>query len=302
MSASILPIEECLPLDLMIMGMNFDEVLKNDRLEDILSTLEEEIGISRDKLSEIVDERYTNGSLPLDMPNVLKGIGGFSTLQFLQRALANIVPSPDFPERRTEVSGMIRDYVFVHESDHSQENYIASGSGHLAVEMITEVFDTNEDYASKNPSFRELIHWDIDIKKQGYKVFRRNPRDEVISGAAPPFSLNPGDLTFPPASINPANSQSIWCRGLDHKLFAKGPDAFEIHHVYRQINCDQIERIDEIVPIGGGDIDPWYGVTPESCIDLMFRGFPPATELPDQSGYCLGRCKSPDIVNTSGGE
>ena len=46
--------------------------------------------------------------------------------------------------------------------------------------------------------------------------------------------------------------------------------------------------------------DPIYNSDRYSCIDIFFEYEPPANELPEQFGYCMGRCDHPPILNTSG--
>ena len=46
------------------------------------------------------------------------------------------------------------------------------------------------------------------------------------------------------------------------------------------------------------DGHPFCVMTDKSYIDLFLNGYPPASKLPPQGSYCLGRCELPQIVNT----
>ncbi len=108
-------------------------------------------------------------------------------------------------------------------------------------------------------------------------------------------------VAFPPHAIDPEDPRSVWCRGLDHKLLAKGADV-QIKNVFRKVECcnpgcDHPE-CGKLVRLS--DTEKFYLSTEESCIDLMFKGYPPASELPPQVEYCLGRCENPPIINSGG--
>lgn len=165
------------------------------------------------------------------------------------------------------ISGKIRDYIY----DDSKK------SGHLAVETKVETFKTIANFSRRVPDRVEYFHWDIEVEGI-YQV-------QTYSGD--PFDPFPGTVQFPPEALGPEGS--IQKRGLDHKLWAKGK-GIVVRHVYRQVGAGPLERL----PAG----HPYYETTEESCIDLLFKGFPPARELPPQESYCLGRCDQPQVVNT----
>lgn len=236
-------------------------------------------GAERNRITNILRSLDRGEPFPPNTPDAMKGFDGCSVNQFLKRLL--------FLETRCLVFGKIRDYVFeLQRGPFAAKPHIAEGRGHIGVEVVTETFNNDQSFSNGNPDRRELLHWDIAIEDYGYRVFERQGSAESPNND--PF---PGTVDFPPEATNPANSLSVWCRGLDHKLFASS-DAIRIERVYRQIDCGRLN----LLP----DTDELYQIKLESCVDLMFKGFPPATQLPEQSGYCLGRCEHPGIVNSAG--
>ena len=77
-------------------------------------------------------------------------------------------------------------------------------------------------------------------------------------------------------------------RRFDYKLHAKGSS---IHVLTVFLDNELVD-----------DSDPIYRRDETSCIDLFFEGDIGATELPDQSDYCMGRCDKPPIINTGAGD
>ena len=108
---------------------------------------------------------------------------------------------------------------------------------------------------------------------------------------------------------------------VEHKNLAKGYELYfpklgmELPEEERQRIRDQKRRFDYKLHAEGESIvvltafvnhqlvdasDPIYERTEDSCIDVLFRGRPPATELPKQEWYCMGRCDNPPLINTGG--
>ena len=205
------------------------------------------------------------------IPEALKGIGGISTIILLQRLFF----IDGKPIATKVVYGKIRDYTFIDETKR----------GHLSVDVCTDDRQTGE---------RELFHWDVevlgDVKVPG-EGFTVIPRDDTKPND--PFSLLP-DFQMPDAALDATNPHSIWARGLDHKLGAKGI-GIKVRNVYHRKLSNAIrprlERLDSM--------HHYYKSTPDSCIDLFTRGYPPATfgELVGND-YCLGRCAQPAIYNS----
>lgn len=165
------------------------------------------------------------------------------------------------------ISGKIRDYIY----DDGEK------SGHLAVDTRVETFSSLANLSGGSPFRVEFFHWDIEVIDI-YEVIPRGPD---------PFDPFPKTVQFPPEALGP--NGNIRRRGLDHKLFARGK-GIVVRHVYRTIGNGPIERLP--------DDHPFYETTEDSCIDLLFKGYPPASELPRQEFYCLGRCEDPQVVNT----
>jgi hypothetical protein len=259
---------------LAVDGVPIDEFLLDEDAPQILSTLEE-IDVDecppqprpdrrwcRDALIPLLQRIEEAGFVPREeVPAALTGIGGFST-QLVLRAFL-------FKEAH-KVQGRIRDYIYVD----------ATKSGHLAVDVKTLYFASAADRdAGKLPKRTELLHWDIEVDSI-YEVHERGTDYDD------PFPYV--DLELPTNAIT-----SIWdpTRDLKYKLHAKGP-GIKVRHVYRKIDSGTMQLLPST--------DYRYTTTYESCIDLLFNPYPPESELPPQKGFCLGRCKHPDIINTGG--
>lgn len=174
--------------------------------------------------------------------------------------------------------------------------------------------------------------WHVRIKDPGFDEFLRMSQiDYEIARAGNPavdpfkISLLRSSGAIAHANL-PANAKdglrgdSIWGRGLDRRLFAFG-SAVVIEKIlgtrfimlpldtaiggegtYSDIYGKQFIRGEvlegqDALP----DVHPYRQVTPESCIDIMFRGVFPTSkdEFPDdQTGWCLGRCMHPVIENS----
>ena len=231
------------------------------------------------------------------LPPSLQGLAGCLAVIYLRAYLGRLADEndqlkfeggkvvPTKPEYRIKVSGKITDYLYVSApapATASVPPVVAGGQGHLSVNMVYQEFDTEDEFIACNPTASELQHWDIEFKS--CEVHRRDD-------ARLPDDPYPAiELDFPPHSLDPDDGRSIWCRCLDHKLYAEG-EAIEVRSVYRQRSG---ETALELLP----SEHACYQSSKDSCIDLMFKGFPPATTLPPQKEYCLGRCPHPPIVNT----
>ncbi len=243
---------------------------------------------NRARLRENLSDIY-EGNTPKDETSPsLGGMCGFSTIVAI-RDLMDVLDRSDRPFRRVE--GKIRDYVFrVDERKERPRNRVATGHGHLAVEMRR--VKSQRDYALMKKTVLETLHWDIEIKNDpgdpndGYEVVLRQGSPDNVP---PKGEIFPDTITLPDFARDPGDPDSVWKRELNHKLFAKGK-SIKVRHVYRKIGDGPLERLD--------DKHAFYKVTECSCVDIMFKGFPPELKLPSQDGYCLGRCDHPLIVNS----
>jgi hypothetical protein len=113
--------------------------------------------------------------------------------------------------------------------------------------------------------------WAIGVRPGTYEIV------ELGNDPAHPF---PGT----PIQFGPTKAAEIADRRLDQKLWAQGT-GIVVLGVWRNGS-----------PLPAGH--PWLDSTAASCIDLMFWGFPPKSELPRQRSYCLGRCAHPLVINT----
>jgi len=228
--------------------------------------------------SELVDLLRRMDAVPQavyeNIPQALQGLGGISTILLLQKLL----PFDDEPIADKALYGKIRDYVFVERT----------GSGHLAVDVCID----RKEFVPLGEDRREYYHWDVEIGGGGFSV---EPRADPVPVSDPAAYGNPfpglPDLVLPASAVDPANPKSIWRRGLDHKLHARGR-VIEVRHIYHRKLSDP-----DLISIP--DNDDRYRSTEASCVDLFTPGVPPATfaELVGND-YCLGRCAHPGIINS----
>ncbi len=297
----------CTPRDLVIEGLRSQDLFSaanalvandpcsgvrtsEDIFQDLLKSLrDEDLKINCDRALLKSSCIKSRNDQPLSsLPASLSGISGFNTLLYAEEHLirtGEISPHEvNLPclatqrfEYRAKLCGKIRDYVYLHETK----------SGHLVVELIHEQFTTRQAFLDCKPDRVTLYHWDIDIDGC-FQVHER------CDGGFPdnPFPTLEG-VDFPAHSLDPNDERSIWFRCLDHKLYAKG-ECIKVRHIYRQINDGKFLRLDETA------FAHLYRSTEMSCVDLMFKGFPPAAQLPTQADYCLGRCAHPPIINSGG--
>lgn len=249
-----------------------------------------------------------------ETPSTFRGIGGYQALVFFKAFLGRFVGEGDelcvkngvvvpvCPEYRIKTSGKISDYLFIPGKQVSDVLW-TENNGHLSVNVIDQEFCTNAELIACTPTRTKLYHWDIELKN--CEVHKRDDGrflDSDIEKRKRPF---PGIIepSLPPHSVDPDDGRSIWCRCLDHKIYAVG-DQIAIHNIYCSQEDGSLVRLEDGHFLYG-EIDE-TDKTDEakknmSCVDLMFRGFPPAIKLPPQIEYCLGRCAHPPIVNTGGG-
>lgn len=182
-------------------------------------------------------------------------LGGFAAYTYSQiiAALKGKAAS------RTVYKGRIKTFAF-------QEPYTADGKrpGHFVIEVRKSDAQGNV----------ELMRWHVRV--DDFKVVERVGTAENHTN-----DVFPGTILLPPDRLNPNLDDNIWDRGLDHKLFAKGP-VITVEGVWQKINDNPAVRLD--------DMHSYYRVDSESCVDMMFKGFPPDWTLPPQPAYCLGRC------------
>lgn len=87
---------------------------------------------------------------------------------------------------------------------------------------------------------------------------------------------------------DPRNPDSVWSRGLTHRLYANGKGIKIIRVRERGVGLLDDEH-------------PWLQESENSCIDILFKDYFPTdfSDFPtEQEGWCLGRCKKPMIANS----
>jgi hypothetical protein len=167
------------------------------------------------------------------------------------------------PGQEEKISGLIRHYYF---NDGTR-------GGYLEVDTKVETLQNGTVVQT------DTLFWAVAVRPGTYQVHKR--KEDPAHYPDDPF---PGTVEFPQPAIDPNNPDGIWKRELDHKLFAKGTGIVVLGVIKNGVLLDQTNYR--------------YTSTAASCIDLMFKGYPPESELPPQPAYCLGRCDHPQIVNT----
>jgi len=118
-----------------------------------------------------------------------------------------------------------------------------------------------------------IFYWTIGIRPGTYTVHRNS------GNGKDPFPT--ADMEFDESML-----KNIEDRQLMYKLYAKGT-GIVVLGVYRDdVLLDRRNRL--------------YTSTAESCIDWMFKNYPPAHygNLPPIHERCLGRCEHPALMNT----
>lgn len=179
--------------------------------------------------------------------------------------------------------------------------------------------------------------WHITIDSPGYDEAKRMPQSEYISMTSGGNVVDPFITTVqrtPPPPRHPSlpeedkdvnnTSDSIWARGLDHRLTAHGA-SIKIESVtekryamspfdestlgddaslrlYIDFTGKYYKRDQVLAQTYALDANhPYLQTSDRSCIDIMFAGIYPRhrIEFPlNQTGWCMGRCAHPVVVNS----
>jgi hypothetical protein len=158
------------------------------------------------------------------------------------------------------VRGKIRQYYF---NDDEK-------GGYLEVDTVVETLQGGSVVDN------DTYFWAIAIRPGTYRVV-----DREDPPTTDPF---PNTVDFSDEAVDTSNPDSIWGRNLDQKLFGKGTGIVVI----------AVRKNGVLLPT----THYLYESSEDSCIDLLFWGYPRKTELPKQRYYCLGRCAHPQVVNT----
>ena len=262
---------------LMLLGKAADVALASD--SELRNTLKAFGGNTNpSNLGALVREiRNANQASGGSVPG-MTGLGGGYGHAFLDLAEQALDGNGGFDRGKrvtVSLSGQIQDYAFDS----------AAGSGRL--EVITYIASTVVPAGGGTPTTKtEAYKWKVRVDAGGFSVVQRN--DSAPDG---PF---PGTLEF-----SPAMKQRIQSLGFTRKLWAKG-SKIVVEKVWRDANYRPANPNFQELRSSNPRYARLYQSGPESCIDMMFVGEPPA----DMSGlqappfYCLGRCDHPLIINT----
>lgn len=203
--------------------------------------------------------------------SVLRGLGGTIANAFLDAAEATLDRNGNFdPTKRVYqfVYGKILDFKY-NDSDGSGAFYTVT-----YYTTVTIPFGRSP-ILSRTDAYR----WTIEVGAGGFRVVPKSHAD--------PNDPFPGTMEFSPAMLN-----RIEFLGFRYKLWAEGTiiDIVNVEH--------KADGSPDFVALPRSD---WrYDRTAENCIDMLFVNYPAAmlgTLKPPL--YCLGRCKTPQLVNTN---
>lgn len=201
---------------------------------------------------------------------VLRGLGGVIADEFLDAAAATL-------NDRGVFDGTKRVYEFIYGQIEAYTYDKDKGSG--TFQTVT-YYTTVIIPAGIGPiiSTTDAYRWNVAVGEGGFTVVDRD--DSAPDG---PF---PGTIPF-----SQAMKDRVQSLGFQYKLWAVGT-IIDIKDVWHKApGSATFVRL--------ADSDSKYDQTAENCIDMLFVNFPA-----DQLGilkpplYCLGRCKSPELVNT----
>lgn len=120
----------------------------------------------------------------------------------------------------------------------------------------------------------------------GFEVEEKNPTDP--------------DNVFPVAAVATGlQISSATASGFEWKLYASG-SSIRVVQIERDNNYNPASPNFHTVNNNAAKYKKLFETDPNACIDMMFAGPPPAVLPTDAKPpyYCLGRCKSPPIINT----
>lgn len=247
----------------------------SDRLNKNISSL---VGIKspfskpekRDRLRELIKSLDTGDGFDGFVPKRLRGIGGFQGRLLLKYFL--VCTDDELRSLgRLKVIGKIKKWIYDQKATVNNEKYKeedeALGSGYIFWHAKADDCKGIEHDYKFHIAVDKAYQLKKNLEKEGY-------------------GLNFGDLDMemPQKEIDRIKYEE---RRFDYKLHAKGTG---IHILTVFLDNKLVHKS-----------DPIYESDKESCIDVFFAGEPPAYELPDQEGYCMGRCDDPPVINTSGG-
>jgi len=204
----------------------------------------------------------------------LGGVYGHAFLDLAERALRN----GEFDTTQqivVSVFGQITHYEF-----HKNPKNAMKGNGKL--EVITYITWAQVPSGSALSTLQtDAYRWKLRVVDDGFHIVPHS------GNATDPF---PNTMDFTPEML-----ARVKVRGYKYKLWAKG----------KVIKIDLVELKKGTSPswVTLSETDPMYkslyAEIDENCIDMMFVHEPPMTLGGLKPPlYCLGRCKSPLIVNT----
>ena len=199
---------------------------------------------------------------------VAKGLQGVVTRSFLDAAEHTLNKGNNFAKPVQSITiGKLEAYYY---DDSTQE-------GCLRVLMETTSWHTTGS-AIRTIAYR----WTI---SGSFNVAGRTPSGDP---AFDPNDVFPDSDTVP---IPVAMAEDENGEPFQYKLWAKG-------NMIQHIKVEKRKPNGTFQPVQPSD--GLHQVTDQSCIDMMFKDYPPQTLSPDAAPpfYCLGRCEDPPIINT----
>lgn len=250
-----------------------------ENLRSSLDTLFPEfaaIGNLKDRIDRIQNPEYALKSADDydededEQSPVLSGLGGVIADAFLNAARATLDPDGKFDDGKR-----VYEFVYGQIQDFTYNDGDGSGSFNTTTYYTTV---TVPDGPSPIISTTDAYRWAIKVGAGGFTVVpksNRNPRD--------PF---PNTMIFDRAMLNRVNFL-----GFQYKLWAEGTIIDIVDVELKAHGTPDFVRLN--------DSDWRYRRTRENCIDMLFVSYPPPNKgTLEPPLYCLGRCETPQLVNT----
>lgn len=266
--------------------LNVNEVLKDE--QKLLRALSQQFPSvagpeERTDLNALITDIEDAFEDPDPESEAFRGFGRVLNRTFVDAARQTLNQEGIFdPRFRVKIypSGQIIHYKF----DQNNRSGEIHSISYLTV-LVAPIFPNR--YAGRNITWTDAVLWkvrvvpDPEVEDSGFQVVRRD--DEHRDG---PF---PGTMGFTKAMINYIDFYEY-----EFKLWAEGTI----------IKIDEVHRKDDgessFMLLDRDESE--YDEIPSNCIDMLFQR-PPPSRLGDMEppSYCLGRCKSPGLVNTNAG-
>ncbi len=260
---------EAIDLTVMIADRDINEILANEnvvieKLQQFVSAGDDDGDKSGQRSS--YDEEATLADLLSELEAageaeglaIQQGIGGGDADAFIRAVRLKVGKDGIFDANNTV---LVRPRGITHHYAYNDKHK----SGYIENEVIY-------DFVVNGTTVDVLrYYWTIGVRPGTYEVHHHSGDDKD------PYPNVP--MTFSDAMLD-----DIKARHLRHKLYARG----------KGIVVLGVHKNGKLLPLS----DRLYKSRDDSCIDWMFKNYPPAKHLPTVIQRCLGRCDHPALMNT----